>query len=97
MLIHKRAPLMLIKLNFRASSEFDLFVISACFQPRKVSLGLCLPAECGAVQDVKQLMATMLQQTAPLQGAPREIKIIAIKTLPGEYTFFGDTGFVLLL
>jgi hypothetical protein len=62
-----------------------------------VSLGLCLPAECGAVQDVTRLMAMMLQQTAPRQGPSREIKIVAIKTLPGEYSFFGDTGFIMLL
>ncbi|XP_059481380.1 O-acyltransferase like protein-like isoform X1 [Neocloeon triangulifer] len=64
-------------------------------KPRKISLGLCLPSECGEQAEVRQLMQLMLQQTAPRYGPPREIKVAKIRSLPGEYTFFGDPGFII--
>ncbi|CAB3383084.1 Hypothetical predicted protein [Cloeon dipterum] len=64
-------------------------------RPRKVSLGLCLPAECGALSQVKQLTQLMIAHTAPRQGLTRDIQVPRVRSLPGDYTLFGDPGFII--
>ncbi|KAF4518569.1 hypothetical protein B566_EDAN015380, partial [Ephemera danica] len=74
------------------------FIMCDCInlQARKISLGLCLPSTCGGPEDAAGLVSLSLVATAPRDGF-RDIEVKKVRVVPGDYAFFRDPGFILLV
>lgn len=69
-----------------------------CRQPRRIYLGICLPADCGAKEDVWALLEVMIDNPeASSVRSFRDVQVHGIKILPGDYSVWKDAFFYVLL
>lgn len=67
-------------------------LILKLFQPRTITLGMCLPSACSLNEIVK--MATLSQKSIP----NRDVQVLGIRSpTQNPYEYWKDTTFIVLL
>lgn len=67
--------------------------IDSMFQTRLISLGLCMPKDCSAM-DVKNMVSIPKEDSG---FNYRSYSVINVRPVPGSYTLWSDSKFYILL